>query len=205
MRPLFFRCLILNLCPEFFHIDAGTGFLWVELVVTEDEGVRVARQEVTDEVDEGCFLGFRPGVGWLATGIKTSFVADADGVLVMVLAVCSHHTLGATWLYAAIPADDIVITNAKSKPLSPVPLVNLSSRGGLVRTHGRTMNDDKRDYSHNVGVLRSYTTGNTKGGGDSSENRDDNLDNVLNSFLFHNIEPPLAPPSGGVWANGGRI
>ena len=42
-------------------IEAGTGFLWVEDVVTHDEGTGVLLLELADELEKGALLGAGAG------------------------------------------------------------------------------------------------------------------------------------------------
>ena len=93
------------------------------------------------------FLGFGAGVGWFAVSIKTAFVADADGVLVMVQAMGSDHGFGTSSLNGTISADNVVVTYALPALLL-VPLVNLGCAGGLVGTDSGAVDDDECYCSH---------------------------------------------------------
>ena len=77
----------------FCGIKAGAGFLWVEDVVTDDEGTGVAAVEVFKEGSEGCTLFGCASVGRGAVGVKASFIADADAMAVMVLHMGADNRL----------------------------------------------------------------------------------------------------------------
>ena len=61
-----------------------------EVAVAHDDGVGELSVELLQERAHGGALGFGARVAGFAVGVQTSFVADADGVSVVVLAVCSH-------------------------------------------------------------------------------------------------------------------
>lgn len=79
-------------------------------------------------------------VGSFAVSIKTSFVTDADAVLVVVKAMGSYHGLGTTSFDGAISADDVMVADTLPSSLL-VPLVDLSCAGGLVGSDGGTVDD----------------------------------------------------------------
>ena len=61
-----------------------------EVAVAHDDGRGELSVELLQERAHGGALGFGARVAGFAVGVQTSFVADADGVSVVVLAVCSH-------------------------------------------------------------------------------------------------------------------
>lgn len=70
-------------------IKAGTCLLRGENIVTYDESVRVGAMEVGEEGVERCLLFVGARVGRVALHVESSFVADADGVGVVIGAVGS--------------------------------------------------------------------------------------------------------------------
>ena len=80
-------------------------------------------------------------------GIKSAFIADAEAVLVVVLAVSTDDGFRPSGLNAAIATHDIVIANALPSALA-VPLVNLPCARCLVGAHGTAMDDQECDASH---------------------------------------------------------
>lgn len=93
-------------------IEAGTGLLGIEVVVTDDQCVRVGFVELDEEGTKAGTLLVIACVGRLALGIETANVADADGVAVVALAVGANEFLGTTDLYLAIGGDDVVVAAA---------------------------------------------------------------------------------------------
>ena len=83
----------------------------------------------------------RPCVGGMASRIEASLVADAYRVAVMPLAVCADDCLAATWLYAPVTTDDVVVADALPAT-GFVPLVYLLCGTGLRGLHGTAMDDN---------------------------------------------------------------
>ena len=109
--------------------------------MAHDEGARVLGFELYQEGAHGGSLFGCSGVGSFAVGIKTTFVAYSDAVLVVVQAMGSYHGLRATSLNGSISTDDIVVTDTLPTSLL-VPLVNLGCAGGLIGTDSGAMDDD---------------------------------------------------------------
>ena len=68
--------------------------------------------EVGDEGSQHCFLLRGAGVGWLTAGVKASLVADADGVVVVVLAMGSYLVFWTTVLDGPVASYDVVVADA---------------------------------------------------------------------------------------------
>lgn len=54
-------------------------------------------------------LGRRPGIGFLAIGIKPSLIADSDAVGIVMTGVSTYHFLWTALMELSIPGDVIVI------------------------------------------------------------------------------------------------
>ena len=80
-------------------------------------------------------------------GVKSAFVADAEAVLVVVLAVSTDFEFRPSGLNAAIATHDIVIADALPSALA-VPLVNLPCARCLAGAHGTAMDDQECDAAH---------------------------------------------------------
>lgn len=61
-----------------------------EVAVAHDDGVGELSVELLQERAHGGALGFGARVAGLSFGIQSAFIADANRVLVMILAVGSH-------------------------------------------------------------------------------------------------------------------
>jgi hypothetical protein len=55
------------------------------------------------------FLGWGTRVGWLTVGIKSSFVADANGVSVVTAGMSTNHLIRATLVQLTVLRDVVVI------------------------------------------------------------------------------------------------
>ena len=69
----------------FGGIEAGTELTDVgKVAVTADFGFRVTLLQILQEEMKGSLLGWRAGVGILAFLVDASYIADANGMLVVV-------------------------------------------------------------------------------------------------------------------------
>jgi hypothetical protein len=71
-------------------VDAGTGLLRVQVVMTYDEGPGIASVQLSEQPAHGSLLLSRAGVGGLTADVEPALVADADRVGVVVLAVGAY-------------------------------------------------------------------------------------------------------------------
>lgn len=115
--------------------------------MTEDESVGIGAMEFGEEGVERCLLLFGARVARIAAHVKPSFVADADGMGVVILAVGADSGLWTACLDGAIATDDVVVADALP-PSLPVPVVDLGGGGCLAGTHGGAVDDEERDGSH---------------------------------------------------------
>lgn len=79
--------------------------------MTEDLGVGVVLLQGTEQVPEGCLLGWSTGIFGYTLGIETAFVTDADGVGVIMTGVDSRQFLGTCDVELAISGDVVVIAD----------------------------------------------------------------------------------------------
>ena len=91
-------------------------------VMADNEGTGKAHLHRLDELPEGFLLLGRAGVSRLAGFVETTFVAYADAVPVVVLAVCTDLLKLTPRFHRAVPADHIVVADALPAPGS-VPSV----------------------------------------------------------------------------------
>lgn len=96
--------------------------------MTEDDCLGVGLLQLCEQIVERCFLLRRTGVGRFAVSIEPTLIADAEGMAVMILAVCTDDLLRSARFDGAIPAHHIVVADAKGEVLRPVPGVNLLRR-----------------------------------------------------------------------------
>ena len=109
--------------------------------MTHDEGAGVGMFEFDEEGTHRGFLLGCSGIGCFAVGIKATFVADADAVLIVVKTMGSYHGHGTALFDGSISTDDVMVADALPSTLL-VPLVNLRCAGGLIVTDSGTMDDD---------------------------------------------------------------
>ena len=130
-----------------FGVEAGAGLLGVEGVVGGDEGLGVFLLELFEEFEECRTLGVGAGVGGFAVAVEAAFVADAEGVLVVVLAVGADSGLWTALFYGAVTAHNVVVADAFPAS-SFVPDVDLGGGARLVGSHRAAVEDEEAYCSH---------------------------------------------------------
>ena len=99
-----------------------------------DEGFGITAFEYGEELTEGCTLCGGSCVGGLTEDVESAFVADADGMGIMVLAMGADLVFTTSGFDGAVATYDIMI--ADLFPTSgAVPEVYLTCRTGLSGTH----------------------------------------------------------------------
>ena len=94
------------------NIETRTGLLDPgEVSVTEDLGFGIVGAEALEKFYHRLLLGWSACVGWIAVGIETALVADADAVGVVMLGMGAGFALGAAWVDHAVLRDVVVVTD----------------------------------------------------------------------------------------------
>ena len=133
--------LLLGVETGTFLVDVG------EVAVADYLGIGIVAPQVLQEEPKSRFLLRGASVGITAFFVEASFVADADGVLVVVADMGAGIFLGATFSDLTIAVDIPVV--ADLLPASGlVPAVNVVDRDVLRRACARTMEDDVQDFAH---------------------------------------------------------
>ena len=122
--------------------DAGAILLWIQVVMTDNHGFGISSVQFLKESSHSSLLSLGAGVGGLTADVETALVADAYRVGIVVLAVGTDHPFRTAWLYRSVTTDHVVVAYAEVKSSLAMPCIDLSDRGGLVRPHCRTMNDN---------------------------------------------------------------
>ena len=176
MRPLF------GLDAQVFAggVEAGAGFLGVQVAMAQDEGVGKEFPQLAQQGQQAGFLGQGAGVFRLAAGIQTAFVADADAVAVVVLAVGAYGVQGAAAVDGAVAGQVVVVADVFEAAVTDV----VRAAGFKIKVPplrgGGTMNDEQSDASHRLQAatgLESQGSGYGRGGGD--DYFEDDLPNVV--------------------------
>ena len=115
-----------------------------------DEGTGVALVQLFEQPAERALLRLGARVGRQSAAVEPAFVAYADGVGVVVPAVGADQIVRSSFLDRSVTTNDVVVANAESPALLPVPGVDLRRRTGLVGLHCRAVDDDEGDSTHDV-------------------------------------------------------
>ena len=98
----------------------------IQVVVTDNHSAGVTPVQVFQQLSHRSLLLSRSRVGGLTAGIVASFVAYADGVLVVVQAVGADHPFRSAGLNLSVTTDDVVVADAEFPASLAVPRIYLS-------------------------------------------------------------------------------
>ena len=79
--------------------------------MTEDEGVGELLLQANQEVEQGVSLCLGSGISWLSVLIQSSFIADADGVGVVEVAVGTDFFQFSAFVQTPVSFNIIMIAN----------------------------------------------------------------------------------------------
>ena len=112
-----------------------------EIAMAHDDGTGELGGEALQEMAQALALGTGTGVTGLAGSVETTLVADADGVLVVVLAVGSDLGEGTTFMDLPVAGDVVVVADVFPTSLEVVGTTAL--KGIVLRdTRGAAMQHD---------------------------------------------------------------
>ena len=132
------------LCFEtklFHHIEAGTGFLGIEVMMPNNQGAGVTLAEVFEQQPHRRLLLSRARVGGLTADIEPAFVADADRMGIVVQTVGTDHPFRPTGLNLSVTTDHVVVADTFIMSVFAMPPVDIFRRRCTVGLHCRTMNN----------------------------------------------------------------
>lgn len=130
-------------------IEAGTSLV-AESIVPHDEGARIVRLQRHKQPSERRPLCFGSRVCGLAVGPQAAFVADADGITVVSLAMGTRFRKRTAVADRSVACDVIVIPDV-AEAAAKMVFTALPETIALVGTGGRTVQDDECD-----GTRHSY-------------------------------------------------
>ena len=113
-----------------------------EFTVAHDLGIGIVGFQSAEQGNEGCSLGRSPGVGFMTFLIEASFVADADGVGIVMAGMHADLVFIAGLEYLSIFLDVVVVADAFAVETGIVTGLEHFDSETLVAAGRRTMNDD---------------------------------------------------------------
>ena len=118
-----------------------------EFTVAHNLGIGVVDLQRAEQGDEGCTLSRGTGIGRATTVIETAFVTDTNGVGIVMPGMSTDHLFGTSDMKLAITGDVVVVATAVPA-FGTVHVVEHLERQVLVRSRGRTVNNNKVYSSH---------------------------------------------------------
>ena len=107
--------------------------------MTYDHSAGVALVQVFEQLSHRNLLRLGTRVGWSASDIEPTLIADAYRVGIMVLAVGTDHVLRTAWLNRSVTTDYVVVADAEVETSLAMPRIDLSGRTQLVGLYCRTV------------------------------------------------------------------
>lgn len=135
-----------NSSEVFPHIEARASFVG-ELAMAVHSGARKLALKVSHECTKGGALFGSASIFCFLIGIKSTDVADADAVGIVIEAMRTNLLQRTASMNGAIAVDDKVIADALP-PACLVPAVDVGHGIVLALNRGGTMKDDFSDLSH---------------------------------------------------------
>lgn len=127
---------------------AWASFRGVQIVMAQNECLRMFLPEFAEESHQGGFLQESAGVCRGKIGSESAFIADADTVLVVVLAMCAYG-LGRTALMDFSVSGDVeVVTDVLEAAVADVVPPAVLHRKGFSFRGGTAMDDNQTDEAH---------------------------------------------------------
>ena len=117
-----------------------------EVAVAEDAGIGMGFLQATEQTQQGAFLVGCTGVGGITVLVQSSFIADAERVLVVAYGVGTHQLFVARLVGLAV-ACDVVVVARESEPFRVTADEGCHGKV-LVRARGRTVDDNQINVAH---------------------------------------------------------
>ena len=113
-----------------------------QLTMAHDGGIGIVFLEGTEEGDEGRTLFGGSGVGGLTFLVQTSFIADADGMGIVVSGMHANLLFFAGLIDLSVFLDVVVIADALVMEAGVMAVTQPIDGETLVASRGTAMNDD---------------------------------------------------------------
>ena len=117
-------------------------------MVTDDEGVRETLTQIGDQTVQGCPLLRGAGVFRSAADVEAALVTDADGVTVVVAAVCAYALHGTAAVDDAVARDVVMVADVTEPSVLDVVAAALLEAQALAFWRCRAMDDDECNGTH---------------------------------------------------------
>ena len=121
-----------------------------EFAVAHDLGIGVVDLQGAEQGDEGSALGWRAGVGGAAFLVEASFIADADGVGVVVAGVHADLVFVAGLEDLTVFFDEVVVADAFAVEAGVVAGFEHFNGETLVAAVCRTVNDNEVYFASHI-------------------------------------------------------
>ena len=124
--------------------------------MTHDDGLRIIQPEREEQIQQRLLLRFGARVGRSALAVESAFVADADRVAVVVLAVGARLLFRSSGMDMSVARDVVVVADVTEVPvLHVVAFAGLEAQALALR-RGRAVNDNQSDGSHTFFCLTEH-------------------------------------------------
>ena len=124
-----------------------------EFAVAHDAGIRVDDHQTAEQGNEGRTLGWSTGVGITAFLVQTSFIADANGVGIVMSGMHADLFLVAGLVELTVALNVVVVTDTLAVETGVMTGTEVVDREALVAAGRRTVDDDEIYIAHDCTAI----------------------------------------------------
>lgn len=130
------------------RLEAGTGFHGVQVVVPYNQRTREKASQLPQEGNERCLLCRCAGIGGLACGIQSPFIADAYGMPVVMKAMCTCFLQRTTAVNLAVAGQVEVVADVAEAAVPDVVTAAVLKAQAHALRRGRAMYNKQGNRAH---------------------------------------------------------
>ena len=124
-----------------------------QFTVAEDEGIRIVDLQTAEQGNEGGTLGRSTGVGITAFLVQPSFIADADGMGIIMAGMHANLIFRAGLIDLTIALNIVMVTDAFAVETGIVIVTEHIDGVALVATGRRAVNDNEIYSAHDCTAI----------------------------------------------------
>ena len=102
-----------------------TILMGIQVVMSDNQCTGVSLVQCLQQLSQGGLLRVGARIGWSSSNIQPSLVANAYRVLVVMLAVGTHHPFRSACLNDSVTTDDVVVADAEVETSLAMPRIYL--------------------------------------------------------------------------------
>ena len=97
----------------------------IQVVMSDNQCTGISLVQRLQQLSQGGLLRVGARIGWSSSDVQPSLVANAYRVLVVMLAVGTHHPFWSACLNDSVTTDDVVVADAEVETSLAMPRIYL--------------------------------------------------------------------------------